>query len=206
MKLFFAFYAVLSFASIISTYKNKKLYSYLKGLPVFSLILFLIANNFNFNTNHIVILGLFFGLIGDLFLLNSEKYFKHGLFAFLTGHIFYTVFFLIHYNALKPFSVISLVVLFTIAFWLHLLRKIEKRLKLPVSLYILVITLMTISAVCSSLHILVKVGALLFLISDCILAFNKFVKKFYFAEAFILSTYYTAQLLIGFFAFFNLLK
>ena len=45
--------------------------------------------------------------------------------------------------------------------------------------------------------VLSMIGAVLFMISDAVLALNKFKKPFFSAEMIILSTYFTAQLLLA---------
>ncbi len=45
--------------------------------------------------------------------------------------------------------------------------------------------------------VLAAIGAILFMISDAVLALNKFKKSFFSAELIILTTYYTAQWLLA---------
>jgi uncharacterized membrane protein YhhN len=45
-------------------------------------------------------------------------------------------------------------------------------------------------------RVIISTGAILFFISDGILAFNKFIKQFNLADFLVLSTYFTAQLLL----------
>jgi len=77
-----------------------------------------------------------------------------------------------------------------------------KDLALPVLIYILVILAMGITAfnregaVSKKSFRLVGTGAILFMLSDSLLAWNKFVEPIELAPVFVLSTYGIAQLMI----------
>ena len=72
------------------------------------------------------------------------------------------------------------------------------QLLIPVILYIICIVIMAWQALnlyflnSNKVYRLVAVGAILFLISDAVLAYNMFVIKFSFSEIIILSTYWAA--------------
>ena len=72
-------------------------------------------------------------------------------------------------------------------------------LKYPVLGYVLIISGMLFSALNMDKQLgaisFIGIGAILFTISDTVLAFNKFYKKFNLAEPIILGTYFIAQLL-----------
>jgi uncharacterized membrane protein YhhN len=74
-------------------------------------------------------------------------------------------------------------------------------LQLPVLLYLLVITLMLIIAIhydlsrWGYLH-LFSAGAILFVISDALLAWDRFIRSFRLASLLVLGTYYSAQFLV----------
>lgn len=196
MLVFSISYLILSFLSIFSKYKSNFFYKILKGLPVFSLILFLVLK-FGLNTyKNLIIIGLMFGLVGDLFLLNKEKFFKLGLFSFLINHIFYIAYFLKFKKSLN-LIVLSLITLLSIVYIKILFKKIEEKYKIPVFFYITVISVMVITCFSANLNLSVKLGAILFFISDFVLSYNKFIKKVRFSETLILSTYYAAQFLIA---------
>ncbi|RZL17558.1 MAG: lysoplasmalogenase [Pedobacter sp.] len=154
--------------------------------------------------------GLFFGLLGDCFLmfvhLNSNL-FMLGLVAFLIGHLLYISAFYLDYKwnpaIEKSATRIALVVFgaFCLGFY-FLLRPHLGGMKIPVMIYAFVISLMAIMAVnrkgrVGSLSFkLILAGAILFLISDSLLAYNKFVKPFQGAGLAIMATYMLAQYLI----------
>ena len=154
-------------------------------------------------------LGLFFSLLGDVFLLSpSEKTFLAGLFAFLLTHVCYLFGF--RQQMLAP-STWSLVVLFVILLnAVRLLRRIAgsmrargtNRLVYPVIVYGLVVSLMLYAAMSTiSDHdwdigaaFLVSVGAFLFWISDLMLAWNKFVSPLKFRQLLIVLAYLLGQI------------
>ena len=135
-------------------------------------------------------LGLAFSLIGDIALLSpSNRMFLVGLFAFLITHGLY-IFGL--REELLHFSVWSMILLVLIyVAGLSLLRRMiagirargQERLAAPVLIYGLVISFMLYAAASTTLHpawetraaLFVGTGALLFWVSDLILAWNKFV-------------------------------
>jgi uncharacterized membrane protein YhhN len=77
------------------------------------------------------------------------------------------------------------------------------RYRWPVLLYMLAISGMTWLSVCRHLGVmgrgslLAMVGALLFLLSDSLNAFNRFKRPFRLAQVFILGAYFAAQLLLA---------
>jgi len=68
----------------------------------------------------------------------------------------------------------------------------ESALIIPVIFYIIVIISMSWTAIMTG-NMLAIVGSILFLISDSILAWNKFVADIEYSSILIMSTYYAAQ-------------
>lgn len=155
-------------------------------------------------------LGLAFGLFGDVFLLFdhlNELFFIFGLGSFLIGHLCYVSAFYLDYsmnktvykaqtkNAILGYAFFS--VLFCAALWTHL-----GSLKVPVILYAIVISLMGIMAVnrygrVNSLsYKLTFYGSLLFVLSDSLLAVDRFMYTFHGSGIVIMATYMAAQYLI----------
>jgi len=156
-----------------------------------------------------IIRGLFFAFFGDVFLLFENKnslFFIFGLVSFLTTHIFYIIYFLkiqsantslVKKQPLLPILVIAYGVSLVWLLYPHLAD-----LKIPVMVYAAVICTMLIC----SMHVFLKVkqpanwyflsGALLFVISDSLLAINKFYQPFSYAAIFIMLTYCAAQYFI----------
>jgi uncharacterized membrane protein YhhN len=157
----------------------------------------------------ILLAALFFSWLGDMFLLFENKnslFFIFGLASFLITHILYIIYFLrqrsnkISLLKKQPFFFAAVLVYGISLVWLlfpHL-----KSLKFPVVVYAAVICAMMLC----SLHIFYKVkkaasalfvtGALLFVISDSLLAVNKFYAPFTLAGVYIMLTYCAAQYFI----------
>lgn len=154
--------------------------------------------------------GLFFALLGDVFLMfvwKSPNFFMYGLVAFLLGHILYISAFYLDFRSAQELDkkgariAIVLCAAFSIAFYFYL-RPHLGDMKLPVMVYTFVISLMMMMAAFRNQRVnvisfnLILFGALFFLISDATLAYNKFVKGFDFAGLLIMATYMIAQYLI----------
>lgn len=148
---------------------------------------------------YLIMMGLIFSLLGDLYLLYPDKYFTNGLYSFLVAHILYI--FAFNKNVSEYSIGIILVVLVYILIISKILVPKLGGMKYPVLFYIFIISLMLYSALNLDIQMsgisYVGIGAILFTISDTTLAFNKFYKKFTFAEPIILSTYFVAQLLLA---------
>ena len=148
-------------------------------------------------------LGLVLCLAGDILLL-KDKYFVFSLAAFLAGHLAYIFAFQSRTWSLPPWILPAFLVpmlLYGAGLARTLLLKNQKKYVLPVLLYILVLTGMGLFAVnydSQTVHQFYwfAVGAFLFMISDTILAFIRFIRQFWFAQILILVTYYGSQALI----------
>jgi uncharacterized membrane protein YhhN len=160
-------------------------------------------------TKKYLMAALFFSWLGDVFLLFESRhplFFIFGLVSFLTTHIIYIIYFLKNSSAavsllqkqpLLPVLVVAYGVSLVWLLYPHL-----GGLKIPVVLYATVICTMLIC----SLHIFLKLrspanwfflsGALLFVISDSLLAINKFYQPFSYAGILIMLTYCAAQYFI----------
>jgi uncharacterized membrane protein YhhN len=155
-------------------------------------------------------IGLAFSLAGDVFLMLPKERFIPGLISFLLAHIAY----IIGLNTTPiPMTVVSLILLVLVGLVsLRVYSRIAQglvasgndRLKLPVLAYTIVISLMLFSALLAFVRpswspgaaLLVGLGALLFYFSDCILAWNKFVRPLKYGRLINLSSYHIGQVLI----------
>jgi len=136
---------------------------------------------------------------GDIFLdFSRESYFIHALISFLSGHIFYTLGFLqqVHFTKERlPFAIIAFV--YTSIITIILLPRLGNFL-IPVVVYIMVITIMGISAAFISGNSLgIFIGAMIFIVSDSLIAINKFLGSFNYSTPIIISLYFIAQYTIG---------
>jgi uncharacterized membrane protein YhhN len=156
-----------------------------------------------------VLTGLFFSWLGDIFLLiesGNSLFFILGLASFLITHVCYIRYFLSIRAAapsqLKKYPIYTLLILCYGAGLVWLLFPFLGGLKIPVMLYAAVICSMLLG----SIHVFFKVnapsnwnfvaGALLFVLSDSLLAFNKFYQPLPFAGTWIMLTYSAAQYFI----------
>jgi len=153
----------------------------------------------------LITLGLLFGLGGDVALMiGSRRAFLIGLVLFLVGHVFYAVVWTVP-NGFHPPDLISAAALLALAVAVFLyLRPGLGSMQAPVFLYILVICFMVnrgLSTFFGSYFTttqawLISVGAILFWLSDLMLAVNRFRRPFK-AEATSLFLYYGGQALIA---------
>jgi uncharacterized membrane protein YhhN len=145
--------------------------------------------------------GLLLCLVGDIFLLDSAN-FVFGLAAFLVAHMLFTVSFV----ALDKFKLYwtPLLILFLIGLgYYYFLYPYLESLAIPVFLYFLFIVVMCWQGISlyiwkkTRAHSMIAIGVLLFLLSDSILALNKFVAPFDWSGILVLSTYWAAVALIA---------
>lgn len=150
----------------------------------------------------LVIGGLFFSWVGDTLLLFQAKddlFFLGGLSAFLLAHVFYILYFR---ALLKARQVqLSWIVLLPVAVYYGVLMIVLfphlGTMQGPVVVYGLVISTMLFLALQTVRAVkggpLMAAGALLFVASDSILAFNRFYQPFAMAGLLIMLTYVVAQ-------------
>ncbi|WP_020568016.1 lysoplasmalogenase [Neolewinella persica] len=145
--------------------------------------------------------GLLLCLIGDIFLLDSEN-FVFGLAAFLVAHVLFTISFVTLDKFKLYLTPLLLLLAFGLSYYYFLYPELES-LALPVFLYFLFIFVMCWQGVClylwkkTSAHRMIAVGVVLFLLSDSILALNKFIAPFDWSGVLVLSTYWAAVALIA---------
>lgn len=154
-----------------------------------------------------IIAALFFSWAGDVLLMfvpKDEIFFMLGLSAFLLAHIFYIVFF--HKirigESIKGNPWLMVIVVVYYGALITILSPYLADMKWPVRVYGIVISFMFMLA----MHMLfiknktagkwMMTGALLFVISDSVLAIDKFYQPFDAAGIIIILTYALAQLFI----------
>lgn len=189
--------------------KGLKLYWFIKPLPIFMLIFIMAYNIFTGSGIDsilpiLVLIGLIAGVTGDILLLFPKKLFVFGLGAFLVGHLFYVAGFLqtpFHLQQSLPMLVFIAAV--ALIYGTVLFRKLEdKRMMIPIIFYIVAISTMAVTAFNFDRTTVVRtfpiytIGALLFCLSDSVLAWITFVKKFRYCDLLVMTTYYSAQILI----------
>ncbi len=153
-------------------------------------------------------LALIASLAGDVFLMLPKEQFLAGLSSFLIAHVAYL---LALNTSPPPINAASLlVVLIAGIAALQVFRRIfngldrsgQIRLKIPVLIYAGAISLMLLSALATLIRtewdpfaaLLVSAGALLFFISDTLLAWNRFVGVLTNARLKVIVTYHLGQI------------
>jgi uncharacterized membrane protein YhhN len=210
-KIGLALFIVMSVAELVAvTFDFRMMHTIAKPLLLPTLIIYFISS---VTTRDFYFLSaLIFCWAGDVLLMfqGAEIFFILGLVAFLIGHLFY----MISYQQLRDSDkhggvllntqklrysmpiVLAGTGLVTILFP-HL-----GGLKIPVMIYALVLTLMVLQALfrfgftSRKSFALVFVGAVFFMVSDSVLAINKFMHALPMASLAIMITYITAQFLI----------
>jgi uncharacterized membrane protein YhhN len=146
--------------------------------------------------------------LGDVLLdLDPVRLFVFGLGSFLVAHLVYISVFIRNRRRTVPFGaprllLAGLVLLYSIAVSVWLLPSLGG-LIVPVTIYMCTITAMVISAILARFeNPWVAVGAILFLISDSLLAVNKFKTPVPYRDFLVWSTYYAGQygIAVGFLA------
>ncbi|NVJ65434.1 MAG: lysoplasmalogenase [Gammaproteobacteria bacterium] len=203
IQLFIAAIIVSGTAHIVADYKQKWSLTYLfKPLTMLLIIgLLLLKADLEVSYNQWILLGLVFSLVGDIFLMLRPQKFIAGLVSFLVAHLCYVYAFYqgligndISWLAavLLPIGIIYLAIL-----WKHLGKYLW-----PVVAYFMAIGAMLFFA--SALFLvemslmtkLALLGAILFAISDAILAWRKFVKPLKYGQFYVMATYFSAQTLL----------
>ena len=151
-------------------------------------------------------LGLLFSLGGDIALIfTSDRAFLMGVVLFLLAHVIYGATFAIAGGLAEPlWGPAAVLAGIGIAFYAVMYRYLGK-MRVPVAIYAVVISIMVWTAVSThesqavspTRSWLVILGAILFYVSDVILAVAKFAHPFKHSRLANLTAYYTGQLLIA---------
>lgn len=159
-----------------------------------------------------VLLAIIFSCCGDTLLMlqnKNENFFMYGLGAFLVAHIFYMLAYRQHQSAdtsnelqgLQKIRYAFPIILSGTGLVVILYSRLGG-MKIPVLIYAIILTGMVLAALfrfgktSSSSFALVFGGAILFMISDSLIAINKFLEPLPMAGVWIMVTYIVAQYLI----------
>ena len=145
----------------------------------------------------LILVALVFCLVGDAFLeIPKENCFLPGMIAFMIGHILYIAAFQT-LSAWNPVTLLIAVLIGSaVALAGHFLGAHTGKLTIPVLIYMFAISLMVVTALRTSVP-MICAGALLFMFSDGVLAYNKFVKPIRLASGMVIGPYYVGQTLIA---------
>jgi len=150
-----------------------------------------------------VVAGLVFSLAGDVFLMLPAERFRAGLTSFLAAHVCYILAFSSDSPLARP--VLPVLVWAVAGFLLFrvIWPGVPGALRPAVLVYVCVLLFMASQAMSRAFSIrslpagLAAAGAALFVASDGLLAFDRFVTRFRPARALVHATYFAAQWLIA---------
>ncbi len=154
---------------------------------------------------NMLLTALAFCLLGDA-LLMFDRLFIFGLAAFLVGHLCYIALFRGDAPWFASRKALTAALACGVGMYVFLLPHLPKMLLLPVAAYVLAITLMAAQAIGRAAFLrdrasrYVAIGAVFFMLSDTLLAINKFVASLPMSQLLVLGTYYIAQILIVLYA------
>ena len=191
--------------TITSAYQGRT-WSHYIAKPTTTLIILLIALNAHHPPSNtyqtLIVVGLGFSMLGDIFLMLPQDRFLQGLVSFLVAHILYIVAFWGERGSAEYLlAVVPIIALAGVVLWRLYPHLGEFRI--PVLVYVAVIGTMGWIALARALGAesdaawLAAIGAILFMVSDSVLALDRFAKPFFAARALVLGTYYAAQTLIA---------
>lgn len=194
---------------ILSATGNDTLTWYLKPLLI-PFLFYAVVKSESFGTKKWLLFALFFSWIGDCILLFADKgelYFIFGLVSFLIAHILFILLFLRQKSGNKHFKkplfwIGFIAIIVYLVSMLTLLIPSLGDLKIPVAIYAITISTMLVIALKGSFNwgnnakIIILIGAIFFVTSDSVLAFNKFHAPIQLASFWIMSTYLIAQFCI----------
>jgi uncharacterized membrane protein YhhN len=141
-----------------------------------------------------LIAALALSLLGDVYLMLPANLFAAGLAAFLLAHVSYIAAFDASWTARIIWLAVVLGASSPVA--LRVLRSMDDpTLRPAVVIYLVTIALMVASA-CASGMLTAAVGAVLFFVSDGIIAWDRFVQKLPRSHLAIMVTYHLGQLLL----------
>lgn len=219
------FFMVSMIFCLYARYKRKnRLYLLFKPITTTIIIITALLSYFEANSGGLYItlisIGLILSLGGDIALMlpNSSvtknqnlNYLLYGLLFFLVTHILYSINFIIHSGFYLQDIIIGFVMLISVLiFFFVISRSVERKMKFPVILYMLVISFMLVKAYSTSLvpsismtkSTLIKLGATLFVISDILLAIRNFLYNKMFIKIILLLCYFLAQMFFAISCFF----
>jgi len=197
------------FYLVITALNQEAIARFLKPF-LLPLLLVAVYNSPAFTTKKLLLTALTFSWIGDVILLFADKgeiYFILGLVAFLVSHVFYIVLFSKQSisktinNKISFGAGTSLILLYFFGMITTLGPQLGP-LTVPVVIYAVVISTMLFYALKGSFqwnaipYQSVLIGAIFFISSDSILAFNKFDQPIPQASFLIMITYLAAQFCI----------
>ncbi|MBD3186293.1 hypothetical protein GF325_05650 [Candidatus Bathyarchaeota archaeon] len=210
--LLITFMILLVFASLICLYGNWQAWQKTIVVTKPLLVPFIIGIHVAAHPlgDALIVMGLLFGWVGDILLLQKEKkrFFSAGLASFLAGHVVYILAFArtIEWTEFPPILFLAIIPYFIAGIGASkLVKNAPVRLKWPTRIYLMVIFIMSLFSCFlalsePSLNLLaVLLGTIMFIISDGLLSIAIFNHKPARWHVSVMATYIIAQTLIGLF-------
>lgn len=146
-----------------------------------------------------IVAGLVFSLLGDVLLMASPRLFVGGLLAFLAAHLCYLRAFTGDTRLFAQPAALAGLLAIGSGILAVLWNGLEPALKAPVVVYMLVLVAMAAQAIARAKEHpgrstrAAAIGALLFVVSDAVLAIDRFRAPIPLASLWVLGTYWSAQ-------------
>jgi len=211
---------LLDWAAIACNWKRIKLFT--KPLAMI-LVFFWTLFSSGWNIDIFILLLLLaqiFGLGGDVFLMFSKKWFMCGLISFLIGHFLYIGLLALIVSQLKLSHLmngvvwrgstfllvwVGILIVFYLIYRPSFKNRASNKLWLAVQFYLWVLVGMVMGTIIAAfsqqeltiMSLLLPIGGVLFLASDSILAYDRFVVNLNHAQLIVRITYHLAQLSLG---------
>jgi uncharacterized membrane protein YhhN len=167
----------------------------LKAIPTLALG-WLVLGNVKSRPGYLLVAGLVLSTVGDIALdLDRNRFFIIGLGAFLLAHLLY-ISAMMHNFGLSRSKIPGIVAVAAFGITLgFFLRDIPADKFIPVMCYLGAITIMVMTSICvSPTSVLLILGAAIFMLSDTVIAINKFLHPIPHSTVFNIGLYFVAQL------------
>lgn len=197
---------ILHVVTIYRPDESNVLFMLSKPLLMFSLLAFFLhrVGAIRLKAKLLYAVGILFSLIGDVLLMyTTESSFMMGVGAFLIAQLCYAVFFFQNTVGFNWRSAVLALVPIVFGFWfLNQMLELPKPLVLPVNVYGVALSTMLLAAFNYGTKLgrrsfFINLGALFFLVSDLLLAYNKFDAGNKYFSILVLITYAFAQFLLA---------
>lgn len=198
------FYFALGIVNIASGILDIEWLNYVsKPMLMISLFFFYfqkVKQNIN-TSDKIMLVSLIFSCLGDTFLMfqgKNPQFFLLGLGSFLVAQLAY--YFIFSKSGKTQYLKRLPIIIYTMALIAFLWDKIPQSFLLPIFVYSFAIMMMGIGAIQRQTNLksyqFVLIGAILFIISDSLIAINKFAFAIPLSGLWVMTTYIAAQYLI----------
>ncbi len=195
---------ISSMICIVGRFMGKDIIKYIfKPLTTLLIILLALLSNDPFSFyNSFLLAGLGFALLGDVLLMLPKDRLPQGIFAFAVAIILFSI---VCMQAPGPYFLWGAfipVLIFAIIFILVVVRRMGN-LKIPAIIYVIIMSNFLLQAAGRAWYIaedgtgFIFAGAVLFALSDTIISYERFIKKFRLAPVIYMTLYWTSLTLIA---------